>query len=199
MRNTSLPPRAQFSNNTFEVVLPPDAELDSASATRPGGLGTNTRPRAAWSKGHYTFNVPIQPNQGEKETLFEVMYHLPYSGKYTFSPHLQMPADNLVVYAAKGIDFSGAQGASFQSTQEDPRVQTYVAKAIHPGQAIAFTISGEGQMPAQAQGAGMGAQAGMGDGSGDSGTPGNRPGGGIGAPIGSPDPLSNTSGGFLAP
>ena len=190
VRNTSLPPKAQFSDNTFEVVLPADAELDSASATRPGGLGTNTRLVPLSQKGHYTFNVPIQPDQGEKETLFEVMYHLPYSGKYTFSPHLQMPADNLVVYAAKGISFSAAQGASFQSTQEDPRVQTYVAKGIHPGQAIAFTISGEGQMPAQAQGAGMGTQAGMGDASGDSGNPGNRPGGGIGTPIGSPDPLT---------
>ena len=158
-------------------------------------MGTNIRLVPLGQKGHYTFNVPIQPNKGEKETLFEVLYHLPYSGKYTFSPHLQMPADNLVVYAAKGIDFTGAQGASFQSTQEDPRVQTFVAKNIHPGQAISFTISGEGQMPAQSQGAAMGQQAGMGD-SGSADT--NRPGGGIGAPIGSPDPLTNTSGGFSA-
>jgi hypothetical protein len=137
-------------------------------------------------KDHYTFNIPIQPNKGENETLFEVQYHLAYSGKYTFTPHLQMPADNLVVYAAKGIEFSGAQGATFKSTQEDPRVQTYVAKAVRPGQNISFTISGEGQMPVQGQGGAMG-QSGMGDaGSADAA----RPGGGIGAPIGSPDPLS---------
>ena len=42
VRNTSLPPKTQFSDNTFEVVLPEDAEIDSAAATRPGGLGTNT-------------------------------------------------------------------------------------------------------------------------------------------------------------
>jgi hypothetical protein len=189
VRNTSLPPKAQFSDNTFEVVLPADAELDSASATRPGGLGTNTRLVPLSQKGHYTFNVPIQPDQGEKETLFEVMYHLLYNGKYTFTPHLQMPTDNLVVYAAKGIDFSGTQGVTFQSTQEDPRVQTFVAKGIHPGQGIAFTISGDGQMPAQAQGAGMGPQAGMAGASGDSANIGNTPGGGIGAPIDTPDPL----------
>jgi len=190
VRNTSLPPKAQFSDNTFEVVLPPDAELDSASATRPGGLGTNTRLVPLAQKGHYTFNVPIQPDQGEKETLFEVLYHVPYNGHYTFTPHLQMPADNFVVYAAKGIDFSRAQGATFQSTQEDPRVQTFVAKGIHPGQAIAFTVSGEGQMPAEAQGAGMGPQAGMAGASGDSASPGNTPGGGIGVPIDTPDPLT---------
>ena len=188
VRNTSLPPMAQFSSNTFEIELPSDAELDSASATRPGGLGTNTRLVPLSQKGHYTFNVPIQPDQGEKETLIEVMYHLPYNGHYTFTPHLQMPADNLVVYAAKGIDFSGARGASFQSTQEDPRVQTFVAKSIRPGQVISFAVSGEGTMPAEAQGAGIGPQTGMGDNGVDNS--GNKPGGGIGAPIGSPDPLT---------
>ena len=84
IRNTSLPPKAQYSNNTFEIVIPSDAEIDSASATRPGGMGTNIRLVPLGQKGHYTFNVPIQPNKGEKETLFEVLYHLPYSGKYTF-------------------------------------------------------------------------------------------------------------------
>lgn len=186
IRNTSLPPKAQYSNNTFEVVLPTDAEIDGASATRPGGMGTNTRLVPLGQKGHYTINIPIQPNKGEKETMFEVMYHLAYNGHYTFKPQLMMPADNLVVYAAKGIDFAAVSGSNFQSNQEDPRVQTFVAKNIHPGQAIGFTISGEGQMPAESQGPAMGAGAGMGD----SASAGSRPGGGIGAPIDSPDPLT---------
>jgi hypothetical protein len=188
VRNTSLPPRAQFSSNTFEIALPPEAELDGASATRPGGMGTITRPVAVGTKGHYTFNVPIQPNQGEKETLFEVQYHLPYNGRYTFTPQLQLPADNLVVYVAPGIKFSGAEGAEFRRTHEDPRVETYVAKSIHPGQSLRFTVAGEGQMARDAQGNGMGAQGGAGDtGAADASA---RPGGGIGAPIGTPDPLT---------
>ncbi len=191
VRNTSLPPRAQFSSNTFEIVIPEDAILDGASATRPGGMATNIRPVPLGKKGHYTFNIPIQPNNGEKETLFEVQYHITHSGKYTFTPQLQMPADNLVVYVPKGITFAAAQGSAFQPAQEDPRVQTFVSKNIHPGQAVGFTISGEGQMPREAQGGAMGQQAsgGMGDG-GDTSSPGNRPGGGIGNPIGTPDPLT---------
>lgn len=183
IRNTSLPPRAQFSNNTFEVVLPSGAELDGASATRPGGLGTNTRLVPLSQKGHYTFNVPIQPDQGEKETLFEVMYHIAYNGKFTFSPQILMPADNLVVYAAKGIDFKAGSGANFETRQEDPRVNTWVARNMRPGQAISFSVSGEGQMPAQSAG---GDRPSMGTGA-DSG---NSPGGGIGASIGTPDPLT---------
>ena len=183
IRNTSLPPRAQYSNNTFEISLPTGAELDTASTTRPGGLATNTRLVPLSQKGHYTFNVPIQPDKGEKETMFEVMYHIPYAGHYTFSPQLFMPADNLVVYLAKGIDFKAGPGPQFQTRQEDPRVDTYAVKNVRPGQAISFTISGEGQMPAQSAGGGQPSMGGA-DGAG------NRPGGGIGAPIGSPDPLT---------
>jgi hypothetical protein len=197
VRNTSLPPKAQFSDKTFEIVLPPEAELDGASATRPGGLGTNTRLIPLSPKGHYSFNVPIQPDKGQKETLFEVQYHISYSGKYTFKPQLGMPADNLVVYVPKSMTFSGAQGAEFQSVQDDPRVLTNIAKNVHPGQAISFTVSGEGQMPrdAQQQRPGMSPQAAMGMGGGapvasDTATPGNGPGGGIGNPIGTPDPLT---------
>lgn len=184
VRNTSLPPTAQFSNNTFEIALPDGAVLDGAAATRPGGLGTNTRLVPVGPSGHYTFNVPIQPNQGEKETVFQVQYHLTYSGKYKFSPHLQMPADNLVVYVPKSMDFGGAKGASFQTTQEDPRVQTFVSKNVQPGQAVSFTVSGEGQMPRDPQGGGMesGGMAG--------GGLSNRPGGGLGAPIDTPDPIT---------
>ena len=184
IHNTSLPPRAQFSDKTFEIALPPNAELDGASATRPGGLGTNTRLVPLSQPGHYAFNVPIQPDQGEKETLFEVDYHLPYSGRATFAPPLLMPADHLVVYVVSGMQFSNPEGASFQSTQEDPRVQTYVTRNAKPGQSIRFTISGEGQMPNTSPSGAMGQPS-------ASDAPSSAaPGGGIGAPINTPDPLS---------
>ncbi len=199
VRNASLPPKTQFSANTFEVVLPDDAEIDSASATRPGGLGTNTHLTPLSEKGHYTFNTPIQPDQGEKETLLEVQFHIPYNGKYVFHPRPLMPEDNLVVYAAQGIEFKPAEGSIFQSAQEDPRVQTFRAKNVRPGQAIGFSISGEGQMPADSQSAGMSPQGGMGGpgGGGENGAD-NSPGGGLGPPIGTPDPLSKYKGWILA-
>ena len=185
VRNTSLPPRAQFSNNTFEIEIPEGAELDGASATRPGGLGTNTHLVPLPHKGHYTFNVPIQPDQGEKETLFEAQYHISYNGKYAFSLRPQMAADSVVVYAAKGINFAAAPEVNFRSTQEDPRVETHVTKSIHPGQTVSFTISGEGQMQEDSQRTAMDQQTG------DTGAASGKPGGGIGNPIGTPDPLTS--------
>jgi len=194
VRNSSNPPKAQFSDKTFEIALPADAQLDGASATRPGGLGTTTRLIPLSQKGHYSFNVPIQPDQGQKETLFEVQYHISYNGKYTFRPSLTMPADNFVVFIPKGMNFAGPSGAEFQSVQDDPRVNTNIARNVHPGQAIAFTVSGEGQMPRNAQ-PGASPQAMMGGGAGggaatDASAAGSTPGGGIGNPIGTPDPLT---------
>jgi hypothetical protein len=193
VRNASNPPKAQYSDKTFEIALPPDAQLDNASATRPGGLGTTTRLLPLPQKGHYTFNIPIQPDKGQKETLFEVQYHISYNGKYTFKPQVQMPADNFVVYVPKSMNFANPSGAEFQNVQDDPRVTTNIAKNVRPGQAIAFTVSGEGQMPRNQQQPGMSPQAMMGGGGGgqaDTSAPASTPGGGIGNPIGTPDPLT---------
>ncbi len=188
--NSSNPPRAQYGEKTFEIALPADAQLDSASATRPGGLGTTTRLVPLGQKGHYTFNVPIQPDQGQKKTRFEVQYHVSYSGKYVFRPTLVTPAENYVVYVPKSMNFGGASGADFQTANDDPRVITNIAKNVHPGEAIAFTVSGEGQMPRDQQ-PGMSPQALMGGGgAADTSAPTSAPGGGIGNPIGTPDPLT---------
>jgi len=191
VRNASNPPKAQFSDKTFEVALPPDAMLDSASATRPGGLGTTTRLTPLPQKGHYTFNVPIQPDKGQKETLFEVQYHISYNGKYSFKPQLQMPAENFVVYVPKSMNFANATGADFQTVHDDPRVLTNIAKNVRPGQAISFSVSGEGQMPRNQQQPGMSPQGMMaGGGQPEAAAPSSTPGGGIGNPIGTPDPLT---------
>jgi len=183
VRNSSSPPRTQFSQNGFEIVLPEGAVLEEASATRPGGLGTRTHLAPLSQKGRYAFNVPIQPDQGEKETLFEVQYRFAYDGKHAFAIRPLMPADNFVVYTAKGIEFSAKNGAPFRAAQEDPRVETHVVKSIHPGDEIAFSVSGQGQMPQDPSGPPMQMTIASGMG---------KPGGGIGAPIASPDPLTGS-------
>ena len=150
-----------------------------------------TRLAPLQQKGHYSFNVPIIPDQGQKETMFEVQYHISYSGKYTFKPQLQMPADNLVIYVPKSMTFAG-QGTEFQPAQDDPRVLTNIAKNVHPGQNVAFTVTGEGTMPRDTQQrSGMSPQAAMGMGGADAApASAGGPGGGIGNPIGTPDPLT---------
>jgi hypothetical protein len=194
VHNTSSPPTTQWSAHSFDIILPADAVVNGVGAQRPNGLPTSVKMEPNGPKGHYAFNFPIQPDDGDKDTLFQLSYNLPMSGgKYTFKSQVTMPADNLAIIVPKSMTFAADSGTTFKSVPQDPSVQTFVTKNAIPGKAIEFTISGEGSMPREQQGAAAGQQpAGMGTQSQDASTsaPGNQPGGGIGNPIGTPDPLS---------
>lgn len=184
VHNTSSPPRTQYNPaHGFEVVLPPDAIVDGTAARRPTGLPTSTNLKPAGAKGHFTFDFPIQPDEGDKNTLFQISYHVPYSsGTYTFKPEVLLPTENVAFLLPKSIAF---KGPGFTPIQQDPGIQTLLAKNVQPGQELTATISGNGSMPREAQG-----QQQPEPGSQDTSTPGSGPGGGIGQPINTPDPLS---------
>jgi hypothetical protein len=186
VHNTSNPPTTQWSKRSFEVVLPGDAVLNEVGAQRPGGLPTNIKMDPDGPKGHYSFNFPIQPDNGDKDTMFQISYDLPYSsGKYDFKSVVTLPADNVAVLLPKSMVLTPGSGASFKSVQEDPGIQTFLLKNAVPGNPIAFTVSGTGSMPREAQGGSQPGDSGQG-----AGASGSQPGGGIGVPINTPDPLS---------
>ncbi len=188
VHNTSMPPRTEWSPRTFEIAVPPEATVAGVAAQRPTGLPTSVKLDPTGAKGHYAFNFPIQPDEGDKNTLFQVEYNLPYSdGKFTFHPSVTLPTQSIGVLLPKSMTFAAGAGSAFQSVPEDPNVQTYVAKNAVPGKAIEFTISGTGSMPREQQ-ADNGGQAAAGAGS-QASVP-SGPGGGIGVPINTPDPLS---------
>ena len=181
VNNNSSPKVTEFSSNTFEFELPSGAVFDGAQATRPSGLPTMAVPKEL-GKGHYTFNVPIEPDQDGKTTEFQVAFHVPYSGKYTLKPSVLMPTDNLAVEMPKSMTFTPASGVSYQSIQpggQDASLATYLLKNALPDKAADFTVSGTGSLPREQQQEGATPQA-----------PGQGPGGGIGEPINTPDPLS---------
>lgn len=191
VHNTSSPPRTQYSPHGLEIALPAEAVVDGAVARRPAGLPTSTNITPTGKPGHYTFDFPIQPDEGEKVTLFQVSYHLPYaSGTFTFKPQLSMAADNVAVLMPKSMTFTAGSAGRFQPVPEDPNIQTYVARNPTSGAAVEFTVSGTGSMPREGQGQPSGQQPGAESGAADEGNPGGRPGGGIGNPINTPDPLT---------
>ncbi len=189
VHNTSSPPVTQWSKKSFEIVLPEDAVLNDMGAQRPGGLPTSIKMDPDGPKGHYSFDFPIQPDSGDKDTIFQVSYDLPYSsGKYNFKSQVSLPADNIGVLMPMSMTLSSGSGTSFRSVQEDPGIQTWLLKSAVPGKTYEFTVSGTGSMPREAQGAPAGPQGG--GGGQEAGGTANRPGGGIGVPINTPDPLS---------
>jgi hypothetical protein len=184
VHNTSMPPRTEWSPRTFEIQLPPEAVVQGVAAQRPTGLPTSVKLDPDGPKGHYAFNFPIQPDEGDKNTLFQIEYAVPYSdGKFTFHPQVSLPTQSVGVLLPKSMTFAAGSGSVFQSVPEDPNIQTFVAKNATPGKALEFTISGTGSMPRETQADNGGGQA-------AAAAPGNQPGGGIGQPINTPDPLS---------
>jgi hypothetical protein len=199
VHNSSSPPRTQWSPRSFSIVLPAEAVVGGASAQRPSGLPTSLKMDPDGPKGHFAFNFPIQPDAGDKGTLFQIEYTLPYSGgKYTFHPQETMPARTVWVVLPKSLTFAAGSGSAFQSSPQDPSFQTFVSKNVTPSSALEFTISGTGTLPREDQGAQSGQQAaGQQSGGQETSTPGTGPGGGIGTPIDTPDPLSKYKGWIL--
>src|SRR6202789_3337102 len=192
VHNTSSPQVTQFSDKPFEFVLPDGAVLDAAESTRPSGMPTMSMPRTLPEKNHHTFTVPIDPDQGsDKMTIFQIQFHLPYSGSYTFKPTLLMPVDNLVIQMPKAMTFTAKDGLAFQPLQRDPSFQIFLLKNAVPGNTVQFTVSGEGSIPREGQQGGSGAAGGA------QAAQSNGPGGGIGEPINQPDPLRKTKGWIL--
>jgi hypothetical protein len=133
VHNSSSPPRTQWSPRSFAIVLPADAVVGSASAQRPSGLPTSVKMDPDGPKGHYAFNFPIQPDAGEKGTLFQIEYTLPYSGgKYTFHPQQTMPARTVWVVLPKSMTFAAGSGSVFQPSPQDPSFQTYLSRNVLP-------------------------------------------------------------------
>jgi hypothetical protein len=186
VHNTSMPPRTQWSPKSFEIVLPEEAIVESAQGQRPstGSLPTTLKLQPNGPKGHYAFNFPIQPDEGDKDTQFNISYTIPYSGSFTFRPQVSLSTQSVGVLLPKSMTFTPGSGSVFTPINQDPNIQTFVAKNATPGKALEFTVSGVGSMPREDQGAGAGGQAAAAPG-------GGQPGGGIGEPIHTPDPLTD--------
>jgi hypothetical protein len=187
VKNASDPPRTQFSAQAYDIYLPLDAKIEASAAAGPEGMPVSSSPMPQADKGHYAFIFPVRPG----ETRFQLSYTLPYNGSYKFTPRIALPTENVAVMLPKSMTFEG--GAPFQQADVEDNAQTYLAKNVRPSQALAFTVSGTGEMPRDS-GQGQGDQAGAGanDASGGQATSAasdTRPGGGLGNPIDTPDPL----------
>jgi len=185
VHNTSSPPTTQWSKKSFEIVIPAEAVVSEVMAERPGGLPTNMKLDPDGPKGHYSFNFPIQPDSGDKDTLFQVMYTVPYaSGKYAFHSVPSLPADSFAVLMPMSMSLANGAGADLKSMQGgDAGLQTFLMKNVAAGKQIDFTVAGVGSLPRESQSGATAQQSSTQQTS-------SAPGGGLGTPINTPDPLS---------
>lgn len=189
VKNLSSPPKTQMSDRSFEIWLPPQAQIDSAMAAGPGGMAVNSAPAPLPEKGHYAFIFPLRPG----ETKFQVSYHLPYAGEANFAPRLSYGVENLAIMLPNSMQFSPAQPGVFQREIEENGVVVQVAKNVPAGKAPAFRVAGSGVIPRDAVGGGDESRdandSNAASQNGSAASAGNRPGGGLGTPETTPDPL----------
>lgn len=183
VKNDSKPARTQLSDHAYEFYLPPGAKIQGTAAMGPGGMPVESAPVPLAGPGHFAFVFPVRPG----ESRFQVSYTIPYSSKSAnWTQRESLATDNLVVLLPKSMDFKPT-GTDWQPVPANPDAQTFVRKAVPPSQPVAFTVSGEGQLPREAQ-----ANGGNNTGVATSGSMAadTRPGGGLGPPVDTPDPLN---------
>ena len=190
VKNDSNPPKTQFSPRAYEIYLPPDVRIEGSAAMGPGGMPVSSSPVPTGEKGYYAFVFPVRPG----ETRFQVSYHLPYNGSFSFTPKVSLPTQNVAIILPKSMKFASSGSAAFQPINDgSTSAQTFLVRNVSPSQVLAFSISGTGSMPREAQAQGQeDAQGASGPEAGVPPSAANdtRPGGGLGNPIDTPDPLN---------
>jgi hypothetical protein len=193
--NTSSPAKTQMGDRNFEFYLPPGAKIEQLQARAPNGQPIPAEAAPEAEKGRYAIAFPLRPG----ETQFQLEYTLPYTGEIKIDPKPLYPAEHVVVVLPKTMQFTAANGASFQSMQDpsqgDSNVE--VAQQTKPGQALGFTLKGNGvitESPGETASGAAQQQDQMPSQGGDirsneNRSNDNRPGGGLGAPIDAPDAL----------
>jgi hypothetical protein len=180
--NNSQPPRTQMNDQNLEFYLPEGVQIDQSQAQTAGGQWVESAAVPQKEKGRYAFVFPLRPGA----TQFQVSYHLPYNGSATIDPKPLYTMEHFVIVLPQSIQFSAAQAGLFKDQKPpEPGAVAEVAVNVHPGQSLAFSISGEGMLQSQnsaggAEGGGAASTSQAGD---------SRPGGGLGPPIEAPDPL----------
>ncbi len=187
VNNESKPPKTVMNDGPFEFYLPDGAQVDGAMAMAPGGRSVKTSVVQRKERNLYAIAFPLRPG----ETRMQVGFHMPYSGSAEFHPKSLYPLDHFVVMVPKSMKFEGLS-TPFQTFPDSPGVRSanvQVVTQTHPGQSLAFKISGSGTLPSEGEGE---TQAGGPDNGGPTGQGmSSRPGGGLGPPSDAPDPLQN--------
>jgi hypothetical protein len=147
LRNESSPPRTKMDNDTFQVDLPPRAQLEDATAAGPSGMPLATSPVPTGKPNQYALVFPIRPGK----TQFTVSYKVPYEGSFEFAITPDSQLSELGVLLPKSMKFAGLSRTFSQDTDE-AGLAVFFTKNIPAHELVRFSVTGEGVAPREAQG-----------------------------------------------
>jgi hypothetical protein len=144
LRNDSHPPLTQAGKRTFDVYLPPDANIDSVLAAGPARIAANISAAAVPGEpGHFTVSFPLRP--GATKLAFN--YNLPYNGRAAFQPRLAYPLQQLAVLTPRSMGFASSSPLFQNLAAGDPRYQVHATNHLKAREDLGFEVSGIGPIP----------------------------------------------------
>lgn len=152
--NNSAPPKTQFGTDGYDFYLPKGALIGRTGAITQNGMPVQTPAVPRSDAGHFSFLFPIRPG----ETQFGIGYTLPYTGKFTFTPHLTSAVKTFAVLVPDSITLTptGHVALSLQGPSK-PGMKTYLAQDVSPENPPEFSVAGTGNLPENNPGGGTGA------------------------------------------
>ncbi len=144
VRNESAPPRTRMGDHSFEIQLPPHAQLIDSVAAGPGGMPVKVLPVPLKTKNRYGMPYPLRPGKTE----FRISYKVPYSGSFDFTVNPETSLAELGVLLPKGMNLTSA---GFSQDRDEAGMNVFFMKDISAAQPVKFSVSGEGVAPREAQ------------------------------------------------
>jgi hypothetical protein len=144
VKNESSPPMTQAGKQTFEVLLPANARIDSVLAAGPGKMGEMISAAPVPGKpGHYRVSFPLRPGA----TRFAFNYDLPYEGQAVFHIRHEYPLRQLTVMIPPTMRFTSRSPAFEILATGNDRYQVRTANQLREGEGPEFEVSGIGALP----------------------------------------------------
>jgi len=144
LRNESSPPRTRMGDHSFEIELPPGAQLVDSMAAGPGGMPVKVLPVPLKKKNHYGLPYPLRPGKTE----FRINYKVPYSGSFDFivSPETSLAELGIILPKSMKLAANG-----FTQDNDEAGMSVFFTKDVSAAQPVKFSVSGEGVAPREAQ------------------------------------------------
>jgi hypothetical protein len=142
--NQSNPPLILTRSRTFEVYLPPTAQIRVAWAAGPDNVRvTISAVPISGEPGHYAVSFPLRPGA----TKFGFEYDLPYRGDVTFQTRHVYPFEQFAVMIPPTMGFSSRTRRFLPLHTGNPHYQVQAVNHLRAGEGPSFELSGSGQLP----------------------------------------------------
>ncbi len=151
--NNSAPARTQFGPDGYDFYLPKGALIGRTGAITQNGMPVQTPAVPRSDPGHFSFLFPLRPG----ETQFGIGYTLPYTGKFTFTPHLTAPVKTFAILVPTSISLTPTGHVALSLQGGKPGIKTYIAQDVSPENPPEFSVAGTGSLPENSAGGETGA------------------------------------------